>query len=299
MICQQSVKMKDWKPSIMMITSAFCYSLQYLDVKSISPYFGIWMITFFRGLCSLLLSLSGILISYKSNPDMHILGNKKKLLLVRGLFGALSIICSFFAVKNLNLSIATVIVSTGPIFTGLMSCICKKNNWTTINTISLVICFSGLLIICFKGFKERITNFFIGFVAALLSAVFSALVNITIGEIKDEDTFIITFYAMSACILLTFPGMIYEALTHNYFDHSTPLKTIQLCFTGVASFSAQYLKTRSIQISDNLGVVIFRYFDVIFCLLWDVFILNSKLYVYDYVGITLILLGCCINTFKK
>jgi drug/metabolite transporter (DMT)-like permease len=291
--------MKTWKPSIMMITSAFCYSLQYLDVKSISPYFGIWMITFFRGVCSLLLSLSGMLISRHLHPEFQILGNKKKLLLVRGIFGGLSIICSFLAVKNLNLSIATVIVSTGPIFTGLMSCICKKNNWTTINTISLIICFSGLLIICYKGFKDRIANFFIGFVAALSSAIFSALVNITINEIKDENTFIITFYAMSVCILLTFPGMVYETLTHNYFDNSTSLLKIQLCFTGIASFSAQYLKTRSIQISDNLGVIIFRYFDVIFCLVWDVFILDSKLYVYDYVGITLILLGCCVNTFKK
>jgi len=283
----------------MMMTSAFCYSLQYLDVKSISPYFGIWMITFFRGVCSLLLSLSGMLISRHLDPEFQMLGNKKKLLLVRGIFGGLSIICSFLAVKNLNLSIATVIVSTGPIFTGLMSCICKKNNWATINTISLIICFSGLLIICTKGFKDRIANFFIGFIAALSSAIFSALVNITINEIKDENTFIITFYAMSACILLTFPGMVYETLTHNYFDHSTFLLKIQLCFTGIASFSAQYLKTRSIQISDSLGVIIFRYFDVIFCLVWDVFILNSKLYVYDYVGITLILLGCCVNTFKK
>jgi drug/metabolite transporter (DMT)-like permease len=282
-----------------MITSAFCYSLQYLDVKSISPYFGIWMITFFRGICSLLLSITGIFICYLLDQKIQMLGNKKKLLVVRGLFGGISIICSFLAVKNLNLSIATVIVSTSPIFTGLMSCIFKKNNWTTINTISLVICFSGLLIICFKGFKDSMKNFFIGFVASLLSAIFTALVNITIDEIKDENTFTITFYAMSACTVLTFPGMIYETLTHNYFDHSTPLKTTQLCFTGIISFSAQYLKTRSIQISDNLGVIIFRYFDVIFCIIWDVFILDSKLYVYDYIGITLILLGCCVNTFKK
>lgn len=69
--------MKNWKPSLMMITSAFCYSLQYLDVKSISRYFGIWMITFFRGICSLLLSLIGILVCYLFNQKIQILGNKK------------------------------------------------------------------------------------------------------------------------------------------------------------------------------------------------------------------------------
>lgn len=291
--------MNHWKPSLLMIISAFCYSLQYLDVKSISPFFGIWMITFFRGICSLFFSLSGMMITRNYDSEIQIFGNNKKQLIVRGLFGGLSIICSFLAVKNLNLSIATVIVSTGPIFTGLISCICSKNNWTTLNTISLIICFIGLLIICFQGFKDKIVNFFIGFVSALLSAIFTALVNITINEIKDENTFTITFYAMSACCFLTFPGMVYELLTHNYFKHSTTLMIIQLCFTGVASFSAQYLKTRSIQISDNLGVIIFRYFDVIFCLIWDVFILNSILFVYDYIGISLILVGCCVNVFKQ
>ena len=299
--------MNNWKPSIYMFLSAFFYSLQYLDIKSISDYFGIWLITFFRGATSLIISLACLCISYKFDPELNILGKRKKLLLIRGFLGGLSIICSFLAVKNLNLSIATVILSTGPILTGIMSCYFKKDSWTRLNTFSLLICFSGLLIISIKGFKDQITNFFIGFFSGILSSLFTAMVNITINEIKDENTFTITLYSMSACIILTIPGLIYEITKENIFINNSVNRVLnnnvnrvfnitQLCLSGIFSFSAQYLKTRAIQISENLGIIILRYFDVVFCLLWDLFILKSKLYLYDYIGIALIFFGCFLNS---
>jgi len=227
------------------------------------------------------------------NQNSPIFGTKRKLLLVRGILGGLSIICSFSAVVNLNLSIATVILSTSPILTGILSCIIdrEKTKWSLMNTLSIITCFIGLFIISIKGFHSEVHNFLLGFLMALSSSFFSALVNVTINEIKDENTLTISLYSMTVCTLITFPKMIYEIIHETDFPI---IKTTQLCVTGILSLIAQYLKTKSIQMSDNLGIIVFRYFDVIFSLLWDLLILKTTLYTFDYIGITCILIGCCM-----
>jgi drug/metabolite transporter (DMT)-like permease len=261
------------------------------------------MITFFRGLTSCLICIIILIFQnkccYRDNFIDKYFGNKKKLLLVRGILGGLTTSCSFFAVKYLNLSIATVIISTAPIITGIMSyCLqnCSRKEWTFRDTISALISFSGLVVISIKKVSEKNTNFFLGFIAALSSAVFSALVNITIHDIKDENTVVITLYSMSFCSLITLPGLIVE-FYHKNAIHNKPLSmwwNIQLFSTGLISFSAQSLKTLSIQISNDLGVIVFKYLDIVFCLLWDVFILQTRIDIFDYVGVFCILLGCCM-----
>jgi hypothetical protein len=54
--------MKKWIPSCYMMIAAFFYSLQYLDVKTISSYYGIWMIAFSRGITSLFLCVVSLFI---------------------------------------------------------------------------------------------------------------------------------------------------------------------------------------------------------------------------------------------
>lgn len=273
-------------PSSYMALAAFFYSLQYLDVKTMSGAVGIWMIILTRGLGSLLLAVLFLLYARPPNP----LGEKKRLLMIRGVLGGATISLSFLAVKNLNLSIATVIVSTSPILTGLMSC----SAWTRTDLVSTAICFTGLVILSIQGFMEDIPHFWVGFIAALGSSFLSALVNITIRDIRDENTLVITLYAMGACVVMTAPPAIHEIVV-NGLPILDAAHATRLCLTGAASFSAQWLKTRSIQLSENLSVVVLRYLDVFFCLLWDLFILHSHIPFYHYIGITLIFFGCLLQ----
>ena len=273
-------------PSSYMALAAFFYSLQYLDVKTMSGTVGIWTIILTRGLGSLILTLFFILYTRPISP----FGEKKRLLLIRGVLGGATISLSFLAVKNLNLSVATVIVSTSPILTGLMSC----STWTRTDLVSTAICFTGLVILSIQGITEEVHHFWIGFIAALGSSFLSALVNITIRDIRDENTLVITLYAMSACVLMTTPAAIHEVVV-NGLPILDAVHATQLCLTGVASFSAQWLKTRSIQLSETLSVVVLRYLDVLFCLAWDLLLLHSYIPFYHYIGITLIFFGCLLQ----
>lgn len=276
-------------PYLTMGISSFFYSLQYLDVKTTSPFFDIWLIIFVRGITSFLICLFLLMILSPSN----IFGNQKKLLFIRGIYGTLTIVFSFLSIKYLNLSIATVLSSTGPIFTGIFTCF-SKGIWTWKDSISVFLCFIGIIMICIQGFFEKSRNFWIGIFCGLLSSIFSALVNVTISSIKEENAFTITMYSMGLCSLQSLPLMIINFDFDQIFSQDK-FRIIQLFCTGISSLIAQYLKTLSIQNSENLGVIVLRYLDTIFCIFWDIFILHSSIHWNNYLGIGFILLGCGIN----
>ena len=276
-------------PYLSMGISSFFYSLQYLDVKTASPFFDIWLIIFSRGMTSFLICLFLLIIISPHN----IFGNQKKLLFIRGMYGTMTIILSFLSLKYLNLSIATVLSSTGPIFTGIFTCF-SKGIWTWKNTLSVILCFTGIIIICSESFYEKSRNFWIGIFCGLLSSIFSALVNVTISSIKDENTFTITMYSMGLCSIQSLPLMIIN-LDFDHVFSQDKFRIIQLFSTGISSLIAQYLKTLSIQNSKNLGVIVLRYLDTVFCIFWDIFILHSSISWHSYLGIGCILLGCGIN----
>jgi len=229
--------------------------------------------------------------------------------MIRGILGGLSVSTSFLAVTYLNLSVATVIASTSPILTGILQCSSSIYHW-----IGMLFCFCGVVLIILFNNGTLTTiidlsenkNLWVGVSFAMVGSLLTAMVNVTIHEIRDEKALTITLYSMGVCGFLAIPGMIVTATrtTHAELENlvtnlqNTSLAT-RLALIGIINVLAQYLKTCSIKASDNrieLGVIVnVRYLEVIFCIMWDVFILHSQLSSIEIVGIFLVLLGCCFH----
>jgi len=271
--------------SLMMVSSAFLYSIQYLDVKMIS-FFGPWTISFFRGATGTIVSLL-LAVLYVDN----VLGKKKKELLIRGVLGGLSLVTSFIAVINLDLHIATVIVATSPLWTCLFA---KKQTWKPRYTLASIACIGGLFLSLYtKDYNNK--HIIIGIIAALCSSILTSAVNVMVFEVKEEDTIVIVFYSMTCCLLISSPGMIYEQLHPNgniVLRSSSLCQFIELSLAGIFSFLAQSLKTRSIQLSNNLGIIILRYMDIIFSSIWDVVVFKNKIDTLDIIGMVIIIISC-------
>jgi drug/metabolite transporter (DMT)-like permease len=281
-----------------MILSCLFYSLQYLDVKLTGSFYGPWTITFFRGLSGLIASIAFIKIMKIFNIQVQYFGKPeyKKKLIIRGLIGGTSLICAFIALHYLNMSIAIVLTSTSPIWTGIFSYFYNKEVWKCMDTIASLIGISGIILISYYGFDS--INSIIGFILALSAALFQAGVNISIYDIKDESSAVISLYSMIVCLTMSIPGFIYEQ--HNkikpiIFDLSSINQLLQLFLTGILSFVAQCLRTTSIQLSKSLGIVVLRNITILFSLLWDIVLLHSKIDYINIIGIILILIGCVIN----
>lgn len=293
----------------MMVTASLLYSLLSLDVKTLAPSFSAWEIVFARGLVSFLLAVLALTFT-TGRTKQDFLGTRIRLLVVRGLLGGLSTSAAFLALKYLNLSVATVIVSTGPILTGILRP-CRRHHshplplWPPFEYTkgaATLMCFAGVVTISSGGFLVPMDNFWLGLACALAAAVLSALVNVTIHEIREEKTLTITLYSMGACTLLALPGMciVLTSSTSTSSTASTETWSIynlsRLGLTGVASFSAQCFKTRSLQISEDLSVINLRYLEILFCILWDVAVLHSRLRATNVVGVALVLGGCVVHT---
>lgn len=279
-------------PSCYMIASALFYSLQYLDVKILSKDHGIWTITFFRGLVGILLGLIAIMYN-KVRPWYGIQILK---LIIRGLLGSLALASSFFAIKNLDISLAIIIMATSSLWTGLFSLYKNPGTWNIYNTIGALLCLLGLSFSTIYAYNNKNNNFWYGTLSALLSAILVAIVNITISDIKNENTFVIILYSMIISLLISSIGMTFEIFSN---EINVSFNLIELFLAGLASYLAQFFKTKSLQLTNNIGVIVLRYFDIVFTLIFDILLLHTKLIVPDIICIILILVGCIINYFGK
>ena len=87
-----------------LVFASFFFSLMTLCVKNIDKRIPIYELVLFRSLLSLIITLLIINIK-KINPW----GKNKPLLILRGFLGTLALVCIFYAIRNMPLSISTVI----------------------------------------------------------------------------------------------------------------------------------------------------------------------------------------------
>ena len=127
---------------INLVFASFFFSLMTLCVKNIDKRIPIYELVFFRSLLSLMITL--FIIKLKNiNP----FGNNRPLLVLRGLLGTIALICIFYAIRNMPLSISTVIQYTYPIFISIFAGIFINERITRNIIIASIIGWLGILII--------------------------------------------------------------------------------------------------------------------------------------------------------
>ena len=111
-------------------------------VKKIDERIPIYELVFFRSLISLI--ITSLIIQKK---DINPWGNNKPILILRGLFGTIALLCIFYAIRNMPLNISTVIQYTYPILISIFAGIFINEYITKKNIIALIIGWIGILII--------------------------------------------------------------------------------------------------------------------------------------------------------
>jgi drug/metabolite transporter (DMT)-like permease len=275
----------EWHASMSMVISAFFYSLQYLDVHSMVEDYPTWTIVFFRG-------VSGVVSAGVLMTVCRVEGSNTWMLHRRGVLGGLSIVCSFHALRLLNVSIASTVLATSPLWTCLMNrCFCLHQKWRRVDTLGSMVCIGGLVVLSYPGFRANNSEFQVGFVMAVLSAIFTAAVNITMREIKDQHALVLSLYSMFYCTLFGVTGFVLETMRHP-IQPSTNL--IQLVSTGGLSILSQSFKNYAIQHSDGLGVIVWRYLDIPFSVMWDGIVFHHLPSMMEWIGIVIIMIGCLL-----
>ncbi|WP_354668272.1 DMT family transporter [Winogradskyella psychrotolerans] len=267
-----------------MIISALAFTFLNVFVKSLSN-FSVYQIVFFRALGSLFFTFP-FLIKNK----ISILGNKKGLLILRSVFGLISMTLFFLSIKYIAMGTAVSIRYIAPIFAAFFALFFLKEKVRPIQWLFFGIAFLGVVIL--KGFDSETP--LEGLMYALISALFSGLVFITIRKIGNDDhPVVVVNYFM---VISTVIGGI---LAINSWIMPIGVEWLILMSLGVFGYFAQLYMTKAMQIGETNQVAPLKYLEVIFTMIMGLVWFGETYTMFSLVGILLIIFGLTLNVVTK
>ena len=273
-----------------LVFASFFFSLMTVCVKNINQRIPIYELVFFRSLLSLIITLSIIKIK-NINPW----GNNKLLLILRGLLGTSALICIFYAIRNMPLSISTIIQYTYPIFISLFACIFINEKITKNIVFALIIGWLGILLILNT---TQLTNINVeidrlSIFIAFLGAIFTALAYVTVKKLSfTEDVYVIIEYFPLVSFIILLPIVFYNWITPNVYE--------LLWIIGIGLFTqlGQTFLTIGLKNLPASEASSINYLQVIFASIWGFLFFSEKININFIFGSLMVLLGTIISTTK-
>lgn len=248
-------------------------------------------LVFFRSLVSLILC-----VGYLKYKRLSLFGNNKKWLIIRGIFGTISLTLFFYTLKELPLAIAVTVQYLSPIFTVILAYFALKERASIVQWFFFIIAFSGILFITFHNnadiLKVPISPFWI--MIGVCSAIGSGIAYVAIIKCKDTDSPInIVFYFP----LIATPIMFVWCL----FDFVMPngIEWLFLLLMGVLTQFAQLLMTKALHEGGAVKITPFNYIGAIYAFFIGLLMFGEYLSFQALMGIFLILFGVLGNAFYK
>ena len=263
-----------------MLISTVAFSLMQLCVKFLN-HLPTHELILFRSGISLILSLA-YLLPKGINP----LGNNRKLLLLRGIFGVTALSLFFVTIQNIPLASAVTIQYLSPIFTAIIAIFLLGERMKRIQWLFFLVAFLGVALL--KGFDERVSIFYL--ILGLLSAFFAGAAYNCIRMVKDTDhPLVVVFYFP----MVATPIM----LVLSYYNWIMPIgwEWGVILLLGIFTQVGQVFMTKALQAEKANIVASLKYLGSIYALIFGYFIFDEK---YDFIsilGIGLILSGVLLN----
>lgn len=234
---------------------------------------------FFRGIVGfvVLLTLMGTGVKRIS------IGNNRRLLFFRGLFGSLASMLYVWAIYHMQLGLANGLNQTSPIFVCLCAAIFLKERFGWWIYLTVCIAVFGMMLIVTPDFSS--INF--AALVAVLSAVLSAFAYTCIKKLQateESDTIVFWFLGMSSLVpVFTIPFMPWQMPTLPNF--------IGLMGAGLTCLIGQQFMTRAYRYGPATIVAPFIYTSTISSLFISYFIWDELPSVQSLVGCAVIIIA--------
>jgi len=271
-----------------LVFASLFFSLMTVCVKKIDEAIPIYELVFFRSVFSLIIT-SIIIKRKKINPW----GKNKSLLIIRGLLGTVALICIFYSIRNMPLSISTVIQYTYPIFISIFAVflIKEKINFNVI--IALFLGWLGILIILnpYQSTSYEIDKLAISI--AFAGAITTSLAYIAVKKLsRQEDIFIIIKYFPLISVITLIPIVYVNWITPQVSD------LIWIIGIGIFTQAGQTFLTLGLKNLPASQASSINYLQVIFGSIWGIYLFGEKITINFVIGSIFVLLGTIISTSK-
>ena len=281
------MKVDDFNKFYLVFASLF-FSLMTVCVKKIDEAIPIYELVFFRSIFSLIIT-SIIIRKKKINPW----GKNKSLLIVRGLLGTIALMCIFYSIRNMPLSISTVIQYTYPIFISIFAVLLIKEKISFNLIIALFLGWFGILIILnpYQTTSYEINK--LAIFVAFTGAITTSLAYIAVKKLsKQEDIFIIIKYFPLISLITLTPVVYTNWITPQVND------LIWIIGIGIFTQAGQTFLTLGLKNLPASQASSINYLQVIFGSIWGIYIFGENITINFIIGSILVLLGTIISTSK-
>ncbi len=273
-----------------LVFASFFFSLMTLCVKNIDKRIPIYELVFFRSLLSLSITL--FIIKIKNiNPW----GENRPLLILRGLLGTSALFCIFYAIRNMPLSLSTVIQYTYPIFISIFAGILINEKITRKLFFALIIGWTGILLILnpnqLSNINVLIDNTSVSI--AFLGSIFTALAYITVKKLSfTEDVYVIIEYFPLVSLITLSPIVLINWITPNWYE------LIWIIGIGIFTQLGQTFLTIGLKNLPASEASTINYLQVLFGSIWGLLFFSEVINITFVLGALLVLLGTIISTTK-
>jgi Integral membrane protein DUF6. len=274
--------MKQHSAVFYMILSVLAFAIMNAIVKYLKV-FGVYQIVFFRSIGTLCFTIPLII-----KAKVSFFGHQKKLLLLRGVIGVISLTCFFESLNYLDVGTAVSLRYTSPIFAAIFALFLLKENIKPIQWGLFLIAFLGVLII--KGFGSNIDT--TGLLLVLTSALFLGLIFVVIRKLgnKEHPLVIINYFMVMAFV---FGGL----MCINNWIAPNGLQWALLLSLGIFGYVGQLYMTKAFQSTNTSLIAPLKYLEIVFSIAIGAIAFQETYNSYTLLGVCLILLGLVYNIY--
>ena len=267
-----------------MLLATFLFSCMNALVKFV-PNIPAVEIVFFRSVVSLAMSYA-VLKSQK----VYVWGNNRKLLIARGLTGAVALVLYFMLLQQIPLATAITLQFLSPIFTAMLGVVLLHERVRSWQWIFFAVSFGGMLVI--NGFDARIST--VHLLMGIVAAVGSGSAYTIIRKLNySEHPLVIVLYFPLVTLPITGIYSAFHWVMPQGWDWAV------LLGVGVLTQFAQYFMTKAYQAEEVSKVANLNYLSIIYALSLGFIFFGETFNFMTYGGMALVLVGVIFNVWYK
>ncbi len=248
----------------LLILSCFFFAVLAALIKFLSQHIHPFEQAFFRNFLSVLIIIPFIL-KYKTKI------NKKeniKLLILRGVFGGLTMILLFWSYSLIPLSQAMAISFTTPLFMYVGSIIFFKEKTLKLNTAAIILGFILTIILIRPDLEISF-----GVLIALIASLTHAIAGLMVKQISKTET--VTLLMFSMVILMT-PISFLPSLYVWATPDSLEIIILLILIAGIATLG-NFLWTKALSKDALTNLMPFEFSKLLFATIFGILFFNEKL----------------------
>ncbi len=223
-------------------------------------------------------------------------GNRKGLLILRGVLGCLALSCFYFSIVHLPLAEATVIQYTNPVFAAIIAAVLLGERFGRRELAGVAAGMVGVVLIARPSFlfagsapidPQHVT-------IAVAGALFSATAYVTVRMLRTTDhPLVVVFYFAFVTVPLVVPFALLGWLW------PTPLEWGILIGIGTTTQIAQVYMTRGLQLEPAGRATAVGYLQIVFAAILGIVVLGERPDAWSVAGAIVIIGGTVLLSLRR